>query len=326
MTDVKESIFLRNGELNYKKQIIYLGLLFSDTGSISYDIHLNVSNRRSNVSVKFSNFCARNYLAPLKIKLAVLHSCVMSSLCYGIEVWGDNSTKEHEKVYKMGLKTALSVRFSTCDEIVYTETGTHPIKCIFKKRQIKFWSSLLSSMNVNSPLFNLIQKARDINLPYITYYENLISKYKSAEICYKELKLECIHSMTQKIRNAFVNDPNSKLGTYLQVNPDLTTPKYSDSMYEIERIHVTRFRTGSHNLAIETGRFNSPPLARELRLCKCGNSIQTVHHVFFECDIINRMENFDTFANEFTLVSEFFSWPRLHEYLLCISRALKFEL
>ena len=120
--DTKESIYLKNGELSYKKQIVYLGLLFSDTGIIKHDIDINIKSR-SNVSVKFSNFCSRNYLAPLKIKLAVLHSCVMSSLCYGTETWGNNSSKELETVYRMGLKTALSVRFNTCNEIVYIETA-----------------------------------------------------------------------------------------------------------------------------------------------------------------------------------------------------------
>ena len=33
-------------------------------------------------------------------------------------------SKELETVYKMGLKTALSVRFSTCNKIVSIESGT----------------------------------------------------------------------------------------------------------------------------------------------------------------------------------------------------------
>ena len=52
-------------------------------------------------------------------------------------------------------------------------------------------------------------------------------------------------------------DIDSKLDSYLQVNPNLQTPSYNDNQFEIERIHITRIRTGSHNLLIESGRFST---------------------------------------------------------------------
>ena len=144
--------------LSYKKEIVYLGLLFSDTGNINHDVRLNIQNKRSNVSVKYTNFCSRNYLAPVKVKLTVLHACVMSSLCYGCETWGNNSCKELEVVYRIGLKTALSVRPSTYNEIVYIEAGTYPAICTVRKQQIKFWLSILRNLEFSSSLSNLIQR------------------------------------------------------------------------------------------------------------------------------------------------------------------------
>ena len=44
---------LKNGELCYKKQIVYLGLIISDTGIISKDINLNINSKKCNISVKF---------------------------------------------------------------------------------------------------------------------------------------------------------------------------------------------------------------------------------------------------------------------------------
>ena len=250
----------------------------------------------------------------------------MSSLCYGTETWGDNSSKEREAVHRMGLKTALSIRFNTCNEIVYIETGTYPTTCIIKKRQIQFWSSLIRNLDVNSSLSKLILSARNVNLPYIMYYDNLVTKYASADQCERILKSEFLNSIKVKIRNANLTDPNSKLGSYLEVNPDVSSPSYNNNIFEIERIHITRFRTGSHNLHVETGRFSYPRIPREQRLCVCGNGIQTLRHVLLECNIIANMKNIDTFANEFTYVHEFFLWPKLHEYMLYISKALKIEL
>ena len=118
---------------------------------------------------------------------------------------------------------------------------------------------------------------------------------------------------------------DSKLGTYLQVNPSLESPVFKDDVFEIERIHITRFRTGSHNLLIETGRF-VPGMDREMRICSCGNGVQSLRHVFMECSVVTNMENSDLFVNSFTTVEEFFRCPNIHDYLLSISKALKIEL
>ena len=152
-------------------------------------------------------------------------------------------SKELEVVYRMGLKTALSVCFSTCNEIIYIESGAYPTACIIKKRQ--FWSSLLRNQDIHRALHHLIQKARSNNLPYITYYDNLVAMYTSAEKRENVLKSYFLNSYKQKIRNANINDPNSKLGAYLHVNPPS-----DNNMIEIGRIHINRFRSGSHNLAI----------------------------------------------------------------------------
>ena len=71
-------------------------------------------------------------------------------------------------------------------------------------------------------------------------------------------------------------DVDSKLCTYLQVNPFLETPVGSDDVFENERIHTTRFRTGSRNLLIETGKF-FPGMSRKMRIWSCG--VPSLRHV-----------------------------------------------
>ena len=49
-----------------------------------------------------------------------------------------------------------------------------------------------------------------------------------------------------------------------------------------QRVEVTRFRTSSHRLKIETGRWSR--IARERRLCDCGQEmIQDEIHVIESC-------------------------------------------
>ena len=81
----------------------------------------------------------------------------------------------------MGVKSALSVRFNTCNEIAYIESGTYRVKCIVKKRQVKFWCYLKHNLSCDSPLGKLSIKARNVNLPYVNYYDSLVELYGSPD-------------------------------------------------------------------------------------------------------------------------------------------------
>ena len=130
------------------------------------------------------------------------------------------------------------------------------------------------------------------------------SNYASAENCEKNLRSNYMNRLKQKIRIAYDKDIDSKLGTYLQVNPDLENPSHDDNTFEIERVHITRFRTGSHNLRIESGRFAIPKIPRESKLCVCGNGVKTFRSVLMECNTVASMDNNNAFANSFTSVAE----------------------
>ena len=83
-------------------------------------------NKRSNVSIKFFNFCKINYNAPLSVKFDVLDKCVTSSLLYASETRGKN-THDVELVYRLGIKIALGVRHNINNEIVYVEANRYPL-------------------------------------------------------------------------------------------------------------------------------------------------------------------------------------------------------
>ena len=89
----------------------------------------------------------------------------------------------------------------------------------------------------------------------------------------------------QTIRESSARDKNSKLGTYFQVNPTLQKPTFNDKI-EFQRICITRYRTGSHNLAIEKGRMNGSTV-RDEHLCPCNHDTQTIRHVLLHCPLLN---------------------------------------
>ena len=86
------------------------------------------------------------------------------------------------------------------------------------------------------------------------------------------------------------------------INDDLSTHSiYSTkrNIFEPYRIAFTRFRISSHNLAVETGRWNRRGRGRlpmEERLCSCGQ-IQSEEHVISSCPRSQSLRDNYNFSN-----------------------------
>ena len=281
--DLKIPLDLNYGALKYKSVVRYLGMKISDSGNLMGDIALNLEDKRPNVTIKFSNFCRKNFLAPLDTKLTVLNTCVSASLTYGCEVWGDSKVPKLEAMYRQGLKSALSVRNCVNNEIVYLETGSMPLQVRITQQQLKFWTAISKIMEETPEHY--ISKLVTIaaNCKYVKYYKHLEESYPSTLECKEQLTAEFKTSFENKIR-ASAGDVDSRLGTYLVVNPSLSKPLFSNKL-EFQRVCISRYRTGSHDLKIESGRITGT--AREERLCKCNTSIQTLSHVLLHCPMLN---------------------------------------
>ena len=103
----------------------------------------------------------------------------------------------------------------------------------------------------------------------------------------KTLKNEYNVKHEQMIQTAAIRDENSKLGTYLSINPTFTKPVHKDKL-EFQRMCITKYFTGSHNLLIAKGKMYGHIL-REQRLCICNNDIQTIKHVLLFCPLLNNI-------------------------------------
>lgn len=88
---------------------------------------------------------------------------------------------------------------------------------------------------------------------------------------------------------------------------------------ELERELITRFRTGSHSLAVETGRYGNVP--RENRLCSCGQGVQTVWHIFKECPTTKPI-----LLKDYDSLQEVFEDENIHSTLFAITKRLKIQI
>ena len=294
--DIKADLDLQNGTLKYLSVVTYLGAKISDTGSIMHDIELYVNEKRKNISIKFTSFCRKHFLAPLETKINILNTCVSAALIYACETWGKCNLRNIESIYRQGLKTALSIRPSVNNEILYVESGQVPLSVRITKQQLGFWLKLQKTLEDDEHyITKLVHQAEELNVDFIMHYKSLQERYGDTESCEKQLKDEIIAEYKHKIESAFAEDCDSKLGSYYQVNPNLDSPNF-DGKLEFQRICITRYRTGSHNLRIETGRKN-PHIPREDRLCDCQRNIQTLKHCLLDCPLLDESRGIHGIVN-----------------------------
>ena len=142
-------------------------------------------------------------------------------------------------------------------------------------------------------------------------------EYDNPRNCLKRLSEnfweECAGTITQKAGD----DTDSRCGAYLQVNPELKPPKHRN-IFEKERILLSRYRTGSHSLRIETGRMCTPSMPREERLCCCNTDVQSLHHVLLECPLIADLRA----EYPFQSIEEAFKRDDIAQFLMKMERLL----
>lgn len=253
---------------------------------MSKDIDSFLKQKTKEVNVKLASFLIKNELAPLSVKLKVVEACINSSLLYGCESWGSCPLQSIEILQRKAIKMVLDVAKSTPNEIVYIESGFHSLKPKIYKRQLNYISKVKQDIrdNPESCVSKVLQQAFDQNTQFLRHYKKLESMFTSPQECYNQLIDEQKQQIELKILEKFNADPDSILGTYHRVNPDLMTPDYNDNAcFELDRKVITRYRTGCHKLKIQAGRLTGE--GRAARLCSCGGEIQTLSHVLFACPL-----------------------------------------
>ena len=291
--DIKCHIRLSNGWLSYRQKHKYLGAIFSDTGSIHQDVSTYLSDKSKHVNVKLAAFMFSNKFAPIPVKLKVVKTCINAILTYSCEAWGSCSLNVVEMLQRKALKIAMSVQKNVPNEIVYVETDFVCLKAQIYKRQLKFFRKVKEDA-INNPLSTtsrLFLLGMEKNVLYLRHYRDLDRKFNSEKICYEFYLKEHRNAVTSKIISKGIQDPDGCYGPYIKLNPSLSSPEFYRDIkcMETDRLLLTRYRTGSHRLKINTGRVSQQQ--RHERLCSCLENIQTLEHVILYCPLTENIRN-----------------------------------
>ena len=271
---------------------IYLGSPFTEDANINSMIKLHVKSRMSDLN-KFKIFCRKNETMPYKFKKQVLEAMIVSSLLYACESWLTDNVNEVERMYISALKSLLGVRDTTRTDTIMIETGLPSICERLRKRTAAFArKELLDELRDETPLkkiFRICEVKRSRGYRYI---------------CSQMMPVE-----TQPARatpsQTFMNERGSKAQTYRLLNPNLKVhPVYTSNDYidEKARVIFTKLRLSSHSLKVGTGRWSR--IAREDRLCVCGEAIEDEEHVLLRCHKTDfAREKFHIIRNEYPSIS-----------------------
>ena len=139
------------------------------------------------------------------------------------------------------------------------------------------------------------------------------------EACEQSLTTSFRDECMTKIRQKAVEDANSRLGVYSHVNPQLEPPTNNyEYNLEFERVLITRYRSGSHNLKIESGRMCNPIIPREERLCSCNTGVQSLYHCLFDCPLLAEVRA----EYNYQSIEEAFKLPDIAKLLMEVEKII----
>ena len=263
--------------LELKKSATYLGMYLYHTNSLKDLIEFNINKKMFNIA-KFKSWLEVNENTPIRIKLLVLDNCVLSSILYGFESWGDFShlAKKLETIELDLLKSVLGVKKGTSNDLVYHELKRGSIVAKLMDRQHKFCRKI-EQLNVEDALVRCLwNKCQHLNI--VKYYKSLKNDYLAQNIINRTNSLiSSDKAMIVRYKNLIGLNENNCI--------------YDSDAIDSYRKIITRWRLSNFDLAIETGRYDRPKTPRERRICRTCLVIEDENHVLFNCRLYYQIRN-----------------------------------
>ncbi len=309
-----KKITFGNIALEYVKEYKYLGVIIRNTGSFQVaQEHLSQKAIKAMFAIKRNLF--QSSIFDVNSMLNCFDTMVRPIMTYGCEIWGlscANKTKDNilsikkalfpcENIELRTLKQILGVHTKSSNAAVYSEFGKIPLRLYIISQILKYFyrmklrsknillnevfSNLPDNRNAFSALIKLLTSI-GVEVYEPSLRNNINTCVKKTVLSFKDKLLESIDSNIET---------NKKLDLYSELKESFDPEPYLSHIRIFQhRKAYSRLRISSHNLLIETGRYNDT--AREKRICKCCKQsvIESEFHFLMQCELYNQERN-DTF-------------------------------
>lgn len=316
-------------ELEIVDSFKYLGVMFYKNGNWhrtqkciaeygTYSLH-NLYKTLSNIDL------------PVIERFKLYDSLVGSVLSYASEVWGYNKADDVERVHTRFCRSILGVKRSTNLSALYMELGRKPLIVFRQLRMLSYWTKIIRSQDpLLRSMYCMLRDDADQgntynNLNWASHIKSLLDQLGFSNVWLNQDHLACIpvpqirQRLFDQSNQAIITSVNEshKLTLYRRYKKECRTEQYLDTISENKyKISLSRFRLSSHNLLIETGRYNGLP--RDERLCNFCNmrKIEDEYHLLLVCPYYMELRR-KYFKNYFC------NWPTLNKFDQLMSTSSK---
>ena len=319
MSKTKAIIFNKSGRLMSQKldfgqttvecvkSYKYLGIDFDNRGSFTSAVE-NLRIKAMKACFKLKTIIGSNNLSP-KVALGLFNTLVKPIALYGCEVWGPSlcansiaKTLSHfeslptEKVQLSFARFILGVNRHTTTAAVRGELGLFPIalsamKCLssYKGHIMQAEDDTLLASARNSLSISNVQSTNQSNwwAPVERHFSEMGDQGENSNLFLSYYENE----YRLKWQTAMQTN-EGKLRSYALFKHNFAYENYLDIVSNIKhRNALTRLRTSSHNLMIETGRYIRPKIPISDRLCVTCKEIEDECHFLIQCRIFHEERN-----------------------------------
>jgi hypothetical protein len=243
------------------------------------------------------------------LKLQLWDALVQPTLLYGVEFWGANDISKGvlagDLVHRAFLRRLLGVRSGTPNMAVLAEAGRYPLVVAAAKSLCSFWNRmvemddgrLVKQAFLQSAAMGPLTRSNSAHKSWAGQVASFLaalglpcdlSAPRSVSVSAVVKQLQCDYLVSVNACTAV------KVQQYLLLRSKVDTESYTPASYLQavggwkQRKHLAQLRTGSHWLAVETGRHGASAVSREHRLClRCdGGTVDDVEHMVFGCDAL----------------------------------------
>ena len=304
-------VFRKGGQLPRNLNFVYDGLNIDIVEKFSYlGIVLTSGGSFSNCQTTLSGqaqkaiFALNKYMysfVDIKPKhyLELFDKLVTPILNYGCEVWGFSQARSIERVHLQFCKRILCVKTSTQNDFVYGELGRTDFYTRRIYIAIKYWLKVIASDQRKYMQVVYKMMLNDLETNYrITNWAQLI-KIALTNLGFAYVWIAqgvgnsslFLKSLKQRLNDTFIQNWESRLQNSSRAlfYKELSSFDYKQYLDIVSikkfRIALTKLRSSSHRLEIETGRWARPTIERQNRKCKiCSlDVIEDEFHFVLEC-------------------------------------------
>ena len=139
-------------------------------------------------------------------------------------------------------------------------------------------------MQANSRRLEIFGNLLENSTAFLKHYVDLEAEYVDSD----SLKVVHVQLLKDQVKTFASNkEKHYKYWIYQELNPGLTVSPFLNRIDRVGKC-ILKFRLGSHNLKIETGRWSR--IKREARLCTSCNVLGDELHAIYACSEVSRSD------------------------------------